>query len=258
MGLKPVVEDIGTIDENLRPLYVERDGKHVLDVDASGGWALEDVGGLKSALGRKTEELRTLRESLGDLDPSAARRALERVKELEALDPTKEADKIAAAKIEAEVTRLKTAHKTELETATRTSGEYLDALTRQVRDSEAIRAIAEAKGSPALLMSIVEKRTRVRKDGDRFVVEVLDPITGDPQVIDGQGNKKTIAHLLQELRQSDDYAPAFKGTESTGSGATQSASTASMGSGRLTPEQADSLAQNDPSGYAKARQEGRL
>jgi hypothetical protein len=88
MGLKAVLEkaDYDKLEDAIKKLYVETDGKFVLDAD------VEDhpkVGGLKSALekerkakGDADKEFKKLKDQIGDLDPEKAREALKRVQEM--------------------------------------------------------------------------------------------------------------------------------------------------------------------------------
>lgn len=76
--------ELDALPEALRGLYVERDGKFLLDAD------FEDVGGLKSALEKErttranTEKaLADIRKALGDTDPVKARDALKKLQDLE-------------------------------------------------------------------------------------------------------------------------------------------------------------------------------
>src|SRR5262245_21998910 len=85
MAKKYQVDSLDDVPEADRALYVEKDGKFVLDVEG-----LEDVSGLKSALQREREasrkardELKGLGERYKDLDPEKAREALRQLEELE-------------------------------------------------------------------------------------------------------------------------------------------------------------------------------
>ena len=80
------------------------DGRFRLNVEASDGYALEDISGLKSALSKERanrESLERKVSDLGDLDPAEARKAMQELEELRQLDPRAEADKLAQAKIDA-------------------------------------------------------------------------------------------------------------------------------------------------------------
>lgn len=76
--------EVDALPEALRGLYIEKDGKFVLDAD------VEDVGGLKSALGKERTSRETLektladlRKALGDADPVKAREAYDTLLKLD-------------------------------------------------------------------------------------------------------------------------------------------------------------------------------
>ena len=124
MALKAVIDSIDDLDEGQQSLYREitddgdLKGKFILDVEPAHGLNLENVDGLKSALGKE----RTAREKLErdvvkfkDIDPDKARDALAKLEELSEIDPEKEADKIANTKFEAAKKQLVEKHGQALE-----------------------------------------------------------------------------------------------------------------------------------------------
>lgn len=85
MALKAILETLDGVPEALHEFYVQKDGKYVLDAEG-----VEDVKGLKSALQRekaerkkRADELASLKEALGDIEPEKAREALAKVQEYE-------------------------------------------------------------------------------------------------------------------------------------------------------------------------------
>ncbi len=91
--LKAIVDNLETVEEAFRSLYKEtEEGKFTLQVTPVGGFALENIEVLKSAYqkemaGRKRAEKRL--SAFDDLDPAAARNALQKVEELSSLGPEK-------------------------------------------------------------------------------------------------------------------------------------------------------------------------
>ncbi len=90
------VEKLDDVPEAQRSLYVEKDGKHVLDVTG-----LEDTGGLKSALQKERDAakanakaLKELQERFNGIDPDKVREMMGK------LDQDGEAALIAAGKID--------------------------------------------------------------------------------------------------------------------------------------------------------------
>jgi len=114
MPLKQQVQNLDEVEEKHRDLYVERDGKFFLDAD--------EPKELKNALERerstrKTAEqaVKELTEKYGDLDPEAAREALERVNDFEKKQHLEkgEVDKL----IESEISKAIKDHKKKLDKA---------------------------------------------------------------------------------------------------------------------------------------------
>lgn len=227
MALKAIIEKLDDVAEGVRSEYRAGtkeeglEGRFVLAVDTVGGFALENVEGLKSALGKERTTVRNLTaaaEAFKDMDPAKAREALAKFDEFSKLDPEKEADKIAQTKLDGLKAQLVEKHTGELTARdTRIQGltSVVDSL---VREQAATAAIAAAKGSVELLLPHVLKQTRtVEKDGN-FSVEVIDA-SGNIRIGDGQGSPMDLAGLVGELRKSDVFARAFEGEGHSGSGA---------------------------------------
>jgi hypothetical protein len=83
-------------------------------------------------------------------------------------------------------------------------------------DADATRAIAEAKGVPALLLPHVKACVRVVEENGKYKPLVVDP-KGDPRV-NGKGEYLTISDLVGEMRQSEIFGRAFEGNGPGGSG----------------------------------------
>ncbi|MFC3072357.1 hypothetical protein [Shinella pollutisoli] len=221
MALKAIVDAVDSLPESAREFYVkdETSGKFRLDVESVDGFALEDVSGLKTALGKE----RTTREGLErqvvrfkDLDPDKAREALAKLEELTAIDPAKEADKIANTKFEAAKSQLLEKHSGELSSRDERIKGLTGTIDGLLREQRATTAIAEAKGSVDLLLPHVLNATRtVEKDG-KFEVEVVDR-NGNVR-IDGKGNNMDIKGLIAEMKASEVFGRAFEASGQSGSG----------------------------------------
>lgn len=101
MALKPVLDSIDGLDDGMKALYVEQDGKYRLDVE--GGFkTFEEINGLTSALNKEREAHSKLERQLkkfdGIEDPADALKAIETLKNLDAkkLIDAGEVDKIKA------------------------------------------------------------------------------------------------------------------------------------------------------------------
>ena len=230
--LKAIVETVDGLPDAVKDYYKQgEDGKFVLAVEPVNGYALENVEGLKSALGKE----RTTREKLErdvvkfkDIDPDKAREALAKLDELATIDPKKEADKIANTKFEAAKAQLLEKHGGEI--ATR--DERITHLTKTVEslmiDQVATAALAEAKGSVELLLPHVRAHTRVKEADGKFGVEVIDK-DGNARIANAKGEPMTIKDLIAEMKQSDVFGRAFEASGHSGTGKVPSNGTGGTG-----------------------------
>ncbi len=217
--IKKEVHD--SLSDEFKAEYKKQDdGTFILDVTPVGDFALENVKGLKSAL--STE--RTNRENaekkikaFDGLDVDKAKAALTKVKEMADWKP----DEKVKEQIEAIKNQLAEKHQGELGK----KDESLTSLTGQLQkvmiEAAAIKAIAESKGSSALLLPHVKSATKMHQtDSGEFLVEVVDK-DGNARISPATGSTSpmTIAELVAEMKTQDTFAPAFEGTGASGSGA---------------------------------------
>lgn len=219
--LKAFVKDINEIsDEALRNFYVEKDGKFVLNVTPVDGYELDNVHGLKTALGAERNSKRDLEDRLkifDGIDPDQARKAFQDVerlnKDLEKfskLDPEKEAEKLAEEKLKNHRERMR-AREEELnnEFGKKENG-YKEALAR--RESQLkklmvdhaietaltpLNPLDDARDAIALLAA---QAVRIKEVNGEYVVEVLDE-KGNPRIKDGYGTPFGIGDYLAEVRE---------------------------------------------------------
>lgn len=227
MALKAVIDALDGVAEGARGFYRAGtadeglDGKFVLQVEGIGGFALENVEGLKSALGRersRADKAEGKIKKFGDLDPDVARTALTELEELKSIDPKKEADRLAAAKVEAATKQLIEKHTSELTGVKQKADGYLGQVRSLLIDNVATAALAEHKGSVDLLLPHVQRHTRLKETDDgKFVVEVVDK-DGNPRIGDSKGTPMTVGQLVAEMKSSESYGRAFEGTGNNGGG----------------------------------------
>lgn len=231
MTIKAMVDTIEDVPEALRDYYKPAegegvDGKFVLSVEASGGYALENVEGLKSSFGRtkaEADEMRRALESYKGIKekPSELIAKLTRLRELEALDPETEADKKAALKIKASEEKLAAEfgeRNKEIEDRLAKSRSQIE---RLVRSDQIRQAALKHGGDPDLLEPFASMRTRVRDDdnGDP-VVEVLDD-NGLPEfaVRGGKAEPATVDDLIMKMKADPKFGRLFSSSGVTGTGA---------------------------------------
>jgi hypothetical protein len=244
MALKAVVESLEGLPKGLRDHYREEEGRFLLEVEAAGGLALEDVNGLKSTLGKTRRSLEESQQKLarfGDLDPDRVKRDLARLEELSKLDPESEADRIAEGKIKTREARLLQVHAEETD-GLRQNGEVLKGqLEKVLIDAAATKAIADHRGAIDLLLPHVRAQARLKRlDNGEYDVEVVDT-AGNPRIGDGRGAPMSIPQLVQEMRESEGFARAFDGSGQSGGG---TPSSGNSGEGRRTINIGDQSALN--------------
>jgi hypothetical protein len=245
--LKAVVTDINSLDEGLRGYYVQKDGKFFLNVTPADGFELDNVQGLKTALGAERNNVAVLREQMkpyegldanlartaierigafGDITPDAARTALETAQRLSAFDPKKEAEQIAETKLNTIKEQLAAQfglEKTDLTTKIKSHEETINSLTGQLQGVMRDAAIKTevAKSNPLddardAVELLVAQNVRTRIVDGRYVVEVLDS-NGNPRMKDYVQNIPfTVADLVADLRESK--SALFKPDDKRGMG----------------------------------------
>lgn len=225
--LKAIIDNLESVPEAVRGEYRPgtaddgQEGKFVLQVEGSNGWGLEDVSGLKNALGRertRADKAESKIKKFGDLDPEAAREAIEKIAEFQAIDPKKEGDRIAKEKIDAAIKQIVEKHSVELDGLNKKAGGYLGKVKALLIDNVATTALAEHKGSVDLLLPHVQRNTRLKETDDgNFVVEVVDK-DGNVRIGDSKGTPMTVQQLVAEMRQSQTFGRAFEGSGTSGGG----------------------------------------
>jgi hypothetical protein len=225
MGLKAYLETLDQLPEALKEFYVEKDGKFILDAEG-----VEDVSGLKSALSKERTARATAETKLnaseakvrafteaGITDPVQTAESLKKLAELSSFDPNKEAEKIAETKYLAREKQLIQKHQAEVDGAIKKAEKVFVQLKTVMVDAVATKAIADAKGAVELLLPHIQNRARLREDGERFFVEVLDE-AGNPKIGDSSGNLQTIDQLVAEMKASSVFGRAFEASGASGSG----------------------------------------
>jgi hypothetical protein len=258
-----IIGDLNGVEQSFRSLYVEakdkdgkaitQDGKQVFILDVEGMEHEDDVRGLKSALeneraqsttrqGKITEHEATILRINGELETARKK-------------PTGKSDEDVQAQIRAATEELTNRHKTELEAANATAGNYRSHLDTVMRKNAAITAIStpgqgakRTKGSPELLIPHILERTQFVEDKDAngkisgFRVVVVNE-QGTPRIGDSQGNPMTLDGLLDEMFANPTYARAFEAASGGGSGAHNN-TTAPGGKPTISSRDQDALNEN--------------
>lgn len=207
--------------KELEGFYKKEGEIWLLQVEPVSGFALENVAGLKSALAKERENFETASRKLTaveGLDVEAAKEAMAELEKLRAIDPAKEADKIADEKFKAAAKKLADKHNSEVAEYKSKIESLTGVVDEVVRKQVSAEALAREKGNSDLLMPIIMPRTRTVEKSGAYVVEVLDEYGNI--ATDAKGDPLDISGFVAKLKQDDRFKAAFaeSGTSGTGKG----------------------------------------
>lgn len=227
MPLDAVVDSLDGVEDSVKSLYVQnQEGRFVLDVKPTSGYALENVEGLKSALQKergRAKELETRVSSLGDIDPTEVQSKLQRLAELESLDPAKEADRLAETKVQAKVEQMAQKHQKDLQGVQGEVQKYKGQLQKLLVDDVAKSAILAAGGDErtvTYMLPHIKSQLAIEESENGFMTTVMDE-HGNPRVGDSMGSPMTVQGLVEEMKSTDLWAGAFPGRKKSSGGTPQ-------------------------------------
>ena len=220
MVLKIVVESLSDLSSDIQAEYEQReDGKYQLLTEAADGLSVDTAQQYKSELAKavkKHETATSKLERFNDLDPVAAREALGKVEEMRNWTPEQQvADKLAATE-KAWSDKFDSELKTRDDKITKQALQIKDHVISRV----ALEAIADAGGTPQLLMPIIERNTTVEEDEHGNYVARVTDTNGTPRIsmVTGNTDKMTVAEYVGELRKDAVYKRCFEGSGAAGGG----------------------------------------
>jgi hypothetical protein len=223
MALALVVDNLEDVEEPLRPLYAEKEGKFHLIVDGLDSVTQNAVATATKKANKEAQELRHKMkpwETLGK-SPEELQQMLAEWNDLQAL---KEKEQMTEAEKKGQWDELRKQlnekHQKELDDVKKellTKDDEMAKLKRRMEqhiiESTAHAAIAENKGIPQLLLPFVTKHLRMQDD---FAISVVDD-KGEPR-INGKGDPLLPTEFVGEMRTNEVFGRAFEGTGSSGSG----------------------------------------
>lgn len=214
------VEDINAVPEQFRSVYVqgegENEGTFVVGEQFSG--LTTAIIGLNTSLKASRDEASAAKanlkgwEALGE-NPEAVTTSLETLtnERNEALDKNKSFD---PTKMREQIMGEAQAKITE---ASERSSLLQGALKHSLVNSAALGAISKHKGTPELLMPIIQSMvTMTEKDG-KFGVQVMDA-EGSVRYSPTSGGLMTVDELVEEMKAHPSYGMAFKTDMKAGGG----------------------------------------
>tara|TARA_Y100000310_G_scaffold344961_1_gene460799 strand:+ start:377 stop:1183 length:807 start_codon:yes stop_codon:yes gene_type:complete len=245
-------DEHAALPEGVSEHYQEQgDGRFLLQVEAVDGFSLEDVAGLKSSLAKERNGARLSLSKLKafeGLDPSEAREALERLSDLDEMVPQKDAAEQSARREK----KLSAKHEREIAAARERATQLQQELEKHLVEAAAVAALNKHGGSVELLLPHIQSSTRVEQDDDgRFVARVVDQ-DGHARISarTGSQDSMSIEELVEGMRSSDTFAPAFAGSGATGGGAAGTRAGRPAGGKHVLPWNES----RDPAKYRAARE----
>jgi len=189
------------------------------------------VAARNAALERKANELlgeakkaKDLLKNYEGFDPAEFKRLQDAAQEAERARAT------AAGDFKALEQQLVTKYETSLKSVEQEKSEMQRAMEAHLIDAAAANELARHSDTPRLLMPHVRAMMKVVKEDGQFAARIVDQ-NGNVRIGKGAGTTPmTLSELVDEMRSNPEFAPAFRGTGSSGGGA-PSRSTASGGSG---------------------------
>ncbi len=216
-----------TVPQDFHGLYVEKDGKYVLNSeDGAVGSAVKAITKLNTSLRAARAEAAGLKGRSADLSalaeygdsPEAIIEGIQaKIAEIKETHKTK-----GGEELERKVGKIKedlaSTHKKEVEAR----DERIAALTRQLHGhlvtSTATAALAEAGAIDVdLVLPHLSGQVKVSEEDGKFLVNVVDK-AGDPRYSGATGAPMTIKELVAEMKAAEKFAPLFKSESHSGGG----------------------------------------
>lgn len=202
-----------------------REGMYYLDVIPSGGFALEPVDGLKSALQKERSRAETAERGLktfDGIDPEKARKAEDRIKTLQAATSGEKFE----AEVQARMTSINEKHRLDLEGSDQEKAVLMGQLQEEIVNARAVAALNKLKGNADLLLPHILARTKVVKvdlgDGkSRFEPRVIDPSNPGQDLITktpGSTAPMALEELVSTMKENEVFAAGFEDVNASGFG----------------------------------------
>jgi hypothetical protein len=214
--------EYATLSDSDKAHYPTADnkGNYTADIQKVGGLALEDVGGLRSALEKtrneKSQFIDKLKSFEGLENPDAARDAIAKLEDMKSWTPETEVQ----ARIDAQITDLKSKYETDLTAANEKLSIAELGFERYLIEGAASANISKVapKSLKVLLPHVASQLGVFEQDGEKVVL--VKGSDGNPRIttLAGQTGNMQVAELLDTMSKEDDYATVFPGSGATGSG----------------------------------------
>jgi hypothetical protein len=230
MTISIYTDDIDSVPEALREHYTkQKDGGYVLDASAGGGYSIEKVAGLKSALSAAraeakdaTSKLAAFTQDDGEmLDADTARAAIDK---LAALGSDADVESKVAAAVQAQVDALGKKHGKELAARDDRVAGLTTQISKHILDDALTSALIDTTDGrtpaiqPKVLAAALRERLQVTESEGKWEVQVLDE-DGNRRISPAAGSDDwmAVSELVDEGRHGD-LKPFFRATPVAGTG----------------------------------------
>lgn len=236
MALKAVVDNLDTVDENLKGHYVpEKDkdqketGRFVLTVDSQEGYEVVNTSGFRKTLDTLRSEVKEHKRTLAGfegIDPEVYKTMSDELQRLKEADPEKEdhINEEVAKRTEAVQTKMQQQLETFKAEATKQQEAIAgdrDKFRKMLLDvsvtEKALTLASKISPSPELLAPHIEPFLKLNTDGDKPVLEVVDA-NGTPRSGKDFSTPMSTDELLEEISGEQKFAPLIKAPSKSGPG----------------------------------------
>ena len=140
------------------------------------------------------------------------------------LDPNKEADKLAAEKIELTRKAMKADYDAKEQAWTAREATLVGSASSAMIETAIDVALAdkEVAGIAKIMKPIIRPSVRVSEEAGRFSLWVQDPDHPDQPMLNGSGDPMTVKELALELKKDPELAGGYQASKPKGGGATPS------------------------------------
>lgn len=171
----------------------------------------------------EAKKLRERMKSLEGIDPIEVQELrAERAKAQEEREKAEREKAEAAGNWKSVQEQIEKKHAAELAKVVAEKDTVLNHLQRTLVDNAVILELAKHSDTPNLLLPHIKPMMKVMLEDGEYVARIVDK-HGNVRIGKGKGTEPmTLPELMEELKQDKDYAPAFRGSGSSGGGAPKS------------------------------------
>ncbi|ANT45247.1 structral protein [Xanthomonas phage Xoo-sp2] len=219
----PTVDDVAKVPEQFRGFYAEGEGGYVLqDSFKATAGAVDGLNKSLKAARRDADEAKKNRPDLSGFAAIGQLLGLEGDEATNAEALQSAVNKVLGESKDGKVNwdkmkrDLEAGFNTKLQAKDGELATMSKSLQKYLVNSAAVAAIAAHKGVPDLLLPHIAARTKVIRDGEDYVVRVVDE-SGDPRG-NASGGFMTVEDLVKELKGHATFGRAFESEAPNGGG----------------------------------------